>query len=502
MSHPLHQHPLCAAEDLGLPIPASPHAVSVCLPTWRDVVGYEEKDARVHGKMRTGYPRFFLHPRVEEVLSSLRRRLAGPGEDCLPFPGRLSAEECAAFVRSRAAADARVEDAGGGLHATIFPAAAAGAAREYWQHAGRILSSRAAEWWLANGSLALDDETARRTAGAEKALRDRLAAWSGAPAGDFSLHPSGMAAIFRAWQLATARAPGRRTAMFGFPYIDTLKIQEKFGAGVAFFCRGDEADLAALERVLDAEPLAAIFCEVPSNPLLHVADLPALAALARRHGIPLVVDDTIGTFHNIDVLPYADLVATSLTKAVSGEGDVMAGSLLVSPHSPAAAEWRNLLETPRDDFLFGPDVLVLERNARDFPARMERTNAGALRLAEFLAAHPAVERVYYPGLGRPEAYRRLMKPGGGWGGLLSFLPRNAEHTAPLLYERIRISRGISLGTTYTLICPYVQLAHYRELDWARSCGIDPFLLRVPVGTEPPDLLIERFTEALNTLQDP
>lgn len=475
MTHPLHSRPLCHAEDLGAPIPDSLHAVSVCLPRWDDVIGYEEKDPRVMGALRTGYPRFFFHPLVRQVIAALA---PGAGEEILPFPDETCARQCAAQAGGRA-----VET--DGLWAARFPAENLPRARAYWQHAGRILSSRAAEDWLRSRRFAAPRPDLEET------LRCRLAGWSGAPADRISLHPSGMAAICTAFEAVTARRPGRRTVMFGFPYTDTLKILSKFGAGVEFFPRGDEADLAGLAALLAREEIAGIFCEFPGNPLLQTPDLPSLHALASARGVPVVVDDTIGTPFNVDVLPYADFVATSLTKAVSGEGDVMAGALTVNPRGIFP-------DTPPRGAggTYVRDLEVLERNARDFAERMGTANDNALHLARWLAGHPAVERVWYPGLEPSPAYERLRKPGGGYGAVLSFLPREAARSTPRIFESLPLSRGISLGTSYSLVCPYVQLAHYHELAWAGECGIDPHLLRVAVGTEPLEDLLKGFATAL------
>ena len=475
MTHPLHTHPLCHAEDLGSPIPASLHAVSVCLPTWADVIGYEEKDPRVIDRMKSGYPRFFLNPLIEQV----RRELsAEAGIEVLPFSDEKAALECASLTGGLAQ-EAK------GIWAAFFPEGALPVARAYWQHAGRILSSRAAEDWLASREIAPPNPSL------EKELRERLAGWSGAAAEAISLHPSGMAAIYAAFQAVTSRRPGKRTVMFGFPYTDTLKILQKYGSGVEFFTRGDKADLLRLEGLLEHEEIAGIFCEVPSNPLLQTPDLPMLAKLAHRRGVPVVVDDTIGTSFNVDVVPHADLVATSLTKAISGEGDVMAGALTFCSQLPGLA---------RLDLLTGGiyvrDLEVLEKNSRDFPERISACNENALALARFLDAHPTVEAVWHPGLEPSPTYEALRKPHGGYGAVFSFLPKDARVNTPKVFERLAVSRGISLGTPYTLVSPYVQLAHYHELDWARSCGIDPYLLRVAVGTENRDDLIERFQTAL------
>lgn len=474
--HPLHAHPLCHPENLGAPIPDSVHAVSVCLPTWADVIGYEEKEPRVIDKMRTGYPRFFFHPLIQKVRTALE---AKPGRDVLPFACEEAARECVALAKGKAV---EVD----GLWAAYFPAENLPIARAYWQHAGRILSSRAAEDWLNARKLAEPDAVLELT------LRERLAGWSDAPAQNISLHPSGMAAIYAAFRMVTRRRPEHRTVMFGFPYTDTLKILEKFGAGAEFFPRGDADDMTKLRDLLAREEIAGIFCEFPSNPLLNTPDLPTLHEIAAARGVPVVVDDTIGTFFNFDVLPHVDLIATSLTKAISGEGDVMAGALTVNPHGLFAG----LLPSVAPGGIYARDLAALERNSRDFPERMKIANDNALNLARFLSSHPAVERVWYPGLHPSAVCERLRKPQGGYGTVVSFLPKDAPKTTPRIFEQLRLSHGISLGTKYSLVCPYVQLAHYHELDWARDCGIDPYLLRVAVGTESWEDLKTRFDTAL------
>jgi len=113
-----------------------------------------------------------------------------------------------------------------------------------------------------------------------------------------------------------------------FSYVDTLKILQKWGAGALFFGNGTGADVEALEAQLrsSSEPApVALFCEFPSNPLLRSPDLHRLRALADEFGFLLVVDETIGNFLNVEVLPLADIVVSSLTKVFSGETNVMGG---------------------------------------------------------------------------------------------------------------------------------------------------------------------------------
>jgi cystathionine gamma-synthase len=121
------------------------------------------------------------------------------------------------------------------------------------------------------------------------------------------------------------------TAIARFPYTDTLKILEKWGPGCLHLGNGNEADIDELEcRLSDSRdrgdpPFVSLFCEFPSNPLLRSPNLRRLRALANEYGFLIVVDETIGTFNNVEVLPWADIVVSSLTKVFSGEANVIAG---------------------------------------------------------------------------------------------------------------------------------------------------------------------------------
>ena len=111
-----------------------------------------------------------------------------------------------------------------------------------------------------------------------------------------------------------------------FPYIDTLKILEKWGPGCLFYGHGASADLDDLERRCESgERFLALFCEFPGNPLLKTPDLRRIRTLANRYDFAVVVDETIGNFINVHVLPYADVVVSSLTKVFTGECNVMGG---------------------------------------------------------------------------------------------------------------------------------------------------------------------------------
>jgi cystathionine gamma-synthase len=129
---------------------------------------------------------------------------------------------------------------------------------------------------------------------------------------------------------------------------------------------------------------------------------------------------------------------------------------------------------------------------------MATVNRNGEVLAAWLAAHPAVERVHYPTLETPDLYRQALRPHGGYGGMLSFVVKDAGTRAPEVFDRLAVNKGPGFGLRTTLACPYTILAHYTELDWAEACGVSRHLIRVSVGLEPAEDLITRFAEALGT----
>uniref|UniRef100_UPI003567E02E aminotransferase class I/II-fold pyridoxal phosphate-dependent enzyme n=1 Tax=Pontiella sp. TaxID=2837462 RepID=UPI003567E02E len=393
----LRNHPLWRAEDLGQPVPNTTHAISMCLPRWRDVVGYEEQDPATMARLRLGYPRFFYHPLVAQAFA----KFAGEGECVQIYPTRRTAERCLDYLLGQHP-EARIK-----LRGTLiaYPAECAADAKDYWQHAGEGISSRCAE--------ALLNDTPPPAAAAATAARDeileRLARFTGAATADIYLFPSGMAAINAAHLAVQEIHPGRATVQFAFPYGDTLKLQNKFGSQPAwFYARGDCADLAALEARLAADRVGGLFCEFPTNPLLTCVDLPALRALANEHDFPILIDETLGACINQNTLPYSDVSAISLTKYFSGAGDVMGGALIINSNAPFAARFREQLEQLHEPEAFHPaDVIQLAKESANCRERVEQINRTALEVAEFLAGHPAVESVYYPALTDPHAYDRV-----------------------------------------------------------------------------------------------
>ena len=474
--------PAWQGSDLGHPLPDSPHAVSVALPRWRDVVAYEEKDPACRDALKTVYPRFGLHPLLQELAAAIQ----SDGFTSWPYPTDAAAAAARAHCLRKAPGATTEIQSVAGLPCLRADAVATPHARAFWQHCGLGASSRLA-------AIALGRESAPAPGLADEArttIRRRLARIHGTEASAISLHPSGMAGLHTALNAIDTLRPGRPTLQLGFPYVDVLKQpQVVFHGGELLQSSDLNAVAAALERL---QP-AAVIVELPSNPLLRCVDLPAVAELAHRRGIAVIADDTIGTGLNLNPLPYADLIFSSLTKSFAGRGDVMAGSLLVSPASQWSQQLLAAVSPPAD--LADADAIALEEASRDVLKRVPQLDANTRLLAERLEQHSAVERVLHP-KDCPN-FQALMRPGAGHGCLLSFVLRNGESAARRVYDALQVSKGPSLGTRFTLACPYTQLAHYDELNWAEDCGVPGHLLRVSVGLEQPEELWQRFERALS-----
>jgi cystathionine gamma-synthase len=479
---------------LGRPIPDSPHAVSVSMPTWADVIGYEEGDPAVHKALACGYPRFVFHPRVRSLFQDAETRLAQPGEKALVLTSLAAAERCLALVTGLGGTGRLAPY--GTLVAVLVPEKDQPLAKLYWQHTGEIVSSRRADAVLA-GRPDLAEAPAVKAA-----LQQRLAGLAGlagVPDEAVSLFPTGMAALHLALRLIGALHPGRPTAQFGFPYLDSLKLQQKLGVGALFLPMTDEPDWQQLEAALTDGTLGGVFCELPSNPLMRSVDLPRLAQATRAAGVPLVIDDSVATFYNHDFRPYADILVSSLTKFFSGTGEAMGGALILNPASPLHDRLVAARTEAYEDLFFGEDAAVILQGSGDFEARMAVINGNAEALAAALAAHPAVAKVHYPSIETPDLYRQAMRAHGGCGGMLSVVLHGGEAQAIAFFDRLPIDKGPSFGLSTTLACPYTQLAHFTELDWAEACGVSRHLIRVSVGLEDRADLIDRFLTALDGL---
>jgi cystathionine gamma-synthase len=191
----------------------------------------------------------------------------------------------------------------------------------------------------AKGSLGVArDGIARGKRVARDSLRARISGLLSTDQDNVFLYPTGMATINSAHRLLKLTSRWKSTPLptvvFGFPYLDTLKLSQ-IQAECKFFGRGDDEDFAALEEYLETSEtgISGLLCEFPSNPLLLAPDLDRLRVLADKHKFPIVCDDTVAGFANVDLLQEGgvDILCSSLTKQFSGSGNVMGGSIVLNP---------------------------------------------------------------------------------------------------------------------------------------------------------------------------
>lgn len=491
----LLKQPLWEADSLGSPLPDNEFGVSVSLPLWRHVVGYEEGDPDVVSKFRSGYPRFCCPPAISALFTQAEKELGQEGERAIVFPRLVHAERCLEFIARDGFSGRAVEWRETKLGVALLPAEAYVKARKFWRFCGEVVSTRQAASVLGQTPNRVTAEEGRT---ASATIRQRLADLAAQQPEDVFLFPSGMAANYAVHRMLTALLPGRRTIQLDFPYVDVLKLQETFGSGAHFLPLTNEAEYDRLRDILAGEKISGLFCEAPSNPLLRCADLPRLLTIRAetQPEVPIIIDDTVSTVVHADAFRVADVVTSSLTKSFSGAGDVLAGSVILNRQSPHHAAFSAFLKEHADHELWSEDAVALEQNSRNFVERVETMSRNAEALAAHLAKHPGVEKVWHAREQGGPGYEHVRRENGGYGCLFSFLLKDAARTSMPFYDALRVCKGPSLGTDFTLVCPYTLLAHYEELDWAESCGVPRYLIRVSAGLEDIADLVTRFDEAL------
>ncbi|MBQ4767724.1 aminotransferase class I/II-fold pyridoxal phosphate-dependent enzyme [Pectobacterium versatile] len=260
----------------------------------------------------------------------------------------------------------------------------------------------------------------------------------------------------------------------------------------------DPADLRALEHAITPQTKM-IWVETPTNPLLKLADLAAIATLAKKHQIISVADNTFASpaiQRPLDV--GFDIVVHSATKYLNGHSDVIAGLAVVGKNSELASQLaylQNAIGGVLDPF---SSFLTL-RGIRTLALRIERHNQSALQLAHWLELQPQVEQVYYPGLPSHPQHGLAQQQMRGFGGMISVRLKGDEDYAREVIKRTRLfTLAESLGGVESLISQPYSMTHASvPLEKRLQKGITPQLLRLSVGIENVQDLIDDLYQALN-----
>jgi cystathionine beta-lyase/cystathionine gamma-synthase len=329
------------------------------------------------------------------------------------------------------------------------------------------------------------------------ALEEQIAALEG---GEWALAASsGMAALHLA--LLTALTDRRKCILAGHVlYGASIRLLMDFfePAGVTVHF-ADPNDTAAWDAAVAEHRPGCVLVESITNPLLRVTPLDAVVENAHRHGALVVVDSTFATPLLLRPLQLgADLVVHSLTKYLGGHGDVLAGVVVTRE------EFRTVMEavSRTTGGVIGPfEAYLAMRGIKTFPLRMARQCANACRVANWLAAHPRIARVYFPGdPNHPDAavVRRLY-PQGLYGAMISFEVKDAakEDVFRLVNSLRMIVPATSLGDVHTMVL-YPPMSSHRELapKHRQRLGISENFLRISVGIEAPEDIIADLEQAL------
>jgi len=253
-------------------------------------------------------------------------------------------------------------------------------------------------------------------------------------------------------------------------------------------------DLAGLARVLGERPVRVIVFESPTNPVLKIADIARITELARRHGALTLLDNTLAGPHSHGDLDL-DLYVHSLTKYVSGHGDVMGGAVIGRDE---------LIQAMRPDLtVLGPTLdphaaFLMLRGLRSFFVRRDVQCRGAQRIAEFLRTHPAVERVSYPGLADDPGHELAARQMADFGSIVSFDIAGGLVAGSRFAEALTLfAIAASLGSTESLvIAPEMQQPRDLTPEQRLWSAITPGTVRLSVGIEDADDLIADLEQAL------
>ncbi len=327
----------------------------------------------------------------------------------------------------------------------------------------------------------------------EKVVEKKLAALDNGE--DAVLYASGMAAIVGVFM--TRLSSGDEVVFFDECYHRSrefcVKHLSRFGVVTRQVKTGD---YGAMEDAINSKTKLLV-SESPTNPHLSVIDLEQFAGLGKKHGIDTLIDATLATPYNVRPLDYGvDYVLHSATKYLAGHNDLLAGVIVGSREKLDPV--RKLRGT-MGGISSAHNIYLLERGLKTFELRMQRQNENGQKVAEFLADHPRVSKVYYPGLGNHPYYAVAKRQMRGFGGLITFEVRDADwrQTADVV-DRAKIPRiAPSLGGVESLIEQPLVMSYWEYLPEDRQrFGIADNMIRLSCGIEDAADLIADLQQAL------
>lgn len=262
----------------------------------------------------------------------------------------------------------------------------------------------------------------------------------------------------------------------------------------------DTSNLDKIEQSIQPNTKA-LYLETPSNPLLKITDLEKSATLAHRHGLIVIADNTFATPYFQKPLDLgSDIVVHSGTKYLGGHSDVVAG--LVTTRHKELAEQIGFYQNAIGAVLGPQDSWLLQRGIKTLSVRMEEHQKNAFAVADFLFSHPAVEKVYYPGLPDHELYGIAKQQMSGFSGMVSFTLKNEATAIPFIESLQLFTLAESLGGVESLVeVPSVMTHASIPKEKREEAGIKDGLIRLSVGIEYGQDLINDLVQAFDTIKN-
>ncbi len=327
----------------------------------------------------------------------------------------------------------------------------------------------------------------------EKVVEAKLAAMDGAEAA--VLFSSGMAAIVGV--LIAKLSAGDEVIFFDECYHRSREFCSKHLSRFGVVTRQVKAcDYEAMEAAI-TDRTKLLVSESPTNPHLSVVDLERFAAIGKRNRIDTLIDATLATPYNLRPIEWGvDYVLHSATKYLGGHNDLLAGVIVGSTEKLEDIRYLRGIMGP----VSSPHTAYfLQRGLKTFELRMQRHNANGQAVAEFLRDHPRIERVYYPGLSSHPYYDVARATMRGFGGLVTFLVRDADWRATAnIVDAVKLPRiGPSLGGVESLIEQPLVMSYYEASpEDRRAWGIADNMIRLACGIENTEDLIADLQQAL------
>jgi len=281
--------------------------------------------------------------------------------------------------------------------------------------------------------------------------------------------------------------------LYGGSYRIFERVMRRYNVETSYVPAGN---IAAYEQAIRPNTKL-IWLETPTNPLLRLIDIQAVAEIAHRHNILVVVDNTFASPYFQQPLKLgADIVVHSTTKYINGHSDVIGGALVLN--NEEAYESMKFYENAAGNVPSPFDAWLVLRGIKTLAVRMRQHDENARAVAKFLAEHPRVEKVYYPGLPSHPDYELAKRQMSGFGGMVSFQFKGVYADVDKLVRRFKVfSLAESLGGVESLVCHPVSMTHGsipKEIREAR--GLTDTLLRLSVGIEDAEDLLADLQQAL------